>query len=64
MSLDHQTRPICITLKNVARENWGVHQALRGKTRFQRLPPFSDSHEIYSEQQLSHFEERIQKEKE
>ena len=31
---------------------------------FQRLPPFSDSYEIYSEQQLSHFEERIQKEKE
>ena len=49
---------------NVAREKWGFHQALRGKTRFQRLSPFSDSYEIYSKQQLLDFQERIQKEKE
>ena len=64
MSLDHPIRSICITLKNVAREKWGFHKPLRGKRRFQSLSPFSDSYEIYSKQQLSHFQERIQKEKE
>ena len=35
-------------LKNVAREKWGTHQALRAKTRFQRLPSFSVSYELHS----------------
>ena len=39
-----ETRP----LKNVAREKWGTHWALRAKTMFQRLPSFSVSYELHS----------------
>ena len=41
-------------------KKWGIHYA----TRFPRLSPFSDSYEIYSEQQLLNFQETMQKQKE